>query len=105
MAALAAQTIALRSWWTRLWIDQANFRETIVMGKRPDHVRAPDYLSESPPLPASIASPPVVQSPTLSKDKVASDDPSRGASVDENHKKPDPTRYGDWEIKGVAVDF
>ena len=22
-----------------------------------------------------------------------------------NKKKLDPTRYGDWEVKGIAVDF
>ena len=48
--------------------------------KRPKHLDPPDYLSKSPPVP----------------------EPAPG--IDE--KKPlDPTRYGDWEKKGVAVDF
>ena len=48
--------------------------------KRPKHLDPPDYLSKSPPVP----------------------EPAEG--IDE--KQPlDPTRYGDWEKKGVAVDF
>ena len=23
----------------------------------------------------------------------------------EGHKGPDPVRYGDWEVKGIATDF
>ena len=52
---------------------------------RPDHVRAPSYLSKSPPVPT----------------------PEKGADgkpAGEEHK-PDPTRYGDWEKKGIAIDF
>ena len=26
-------------------------------------------------------------------------------SDDEKKKSLDPTRYGDWEVKGIAVDF
>ena len=26
-------------------------------------------------------------------------------SNDANQKKLDPTRYGDWEVNGIAVDF
>ena len=48
--------------------------------KRPKHLDPPEYLSKSPPVP----------------------EPAEG--IDE--KKPlDPTRYGDWEKKGVAIDF
>jgi len=53
------------------------------MGKRPDHVRAPAYLSKSPPVPQP--DPPGAQ-PKLSEEL-------------------SPTRYGDWERKGIAVDF
>lgn len=51
--------------------------------KRPKHLDPPDYLSESPPVPepAAVEPPPA--------------DPER----------LDPTRYGDWEKKGVAIDF
>ncbi|MAR78927.1 MAG: DUF1674 domain-containing protein [Rhodospirillaceae bacterium] len=30
-----------------------------------------------------------------------------GASLSDDEKKKslDPTRYGDWEVKGIAVDF
>lgn len=54
------------------------------MGKRPDHVKAPSYLAESPPVPEPA--PPARQ---------PGDDPLAR----------DPVRYGDWELKGVAVDF
>jgi hypothetical protein len=55
------------------------------MGKRPDHVKPPEYLSESPPVPEPDAKP--------------------LATGHENPDRPDPTRYGDWEKKGVAIDF
>jgi hypothetical protein len=53
--------------------------------KRPKHVKAPDYLSKSPPVPM----PEAVESglPAGEEDKL------------------DPTRYGDWEKKGIAIDF
>jgi hypothetical protein len=53
--------------------------------KRPKHLDPPDHLSPSPPVP----------------------EPGPGAAeppAGEGHK-PDPTRYGDWERKGIAVDF
>jgi len=53
------------------------------MGKRPDHVKPPAYLSKSPPVPEPAAAlPPPAESDPL-----------------------EPTRYGDWEHKGIAVDF
>ena len=55
-----------------------------MTSKRPAHVKAPAYLSKSPPVPAPE---PFVRAPEP--------DPDR----------PDPVRYGDWELKGVAVDF
>lgn len=53
--------------------------------KRPKHVKAPAYLSKSPPVPT----PEVV-------------DPASPAGEE---SKLDPTRYGDWEKKGIAIDF
>ena len=52
--------------------------------KRPPHVKAPAYLSKSPPVPEPQAVP-----------RAAEPDPDR----------LDPVRYGDWELKGIAVDF
>ena len=54
--------------------------------KRPKHLDPPDYLSKSPPVPAPGAVEPAAPPPG---------EPER----------LDPTRYGDWEKKGVAVDF
>jgi hypothetical protein len=54
------------------------------MGKRPEHVKPPEYLSKSPPVPKPEAPP---------------------AERGEDPLGRDPTRYGDWELKGVAVDF
>lgn len=50
---------------------------------RPPHVKPPAYLSPSPPVPAP------------EKVEAAKDDPLG----------LDPTRYGDWTLKGRAVDF
>lgn len=51
-------------------------------GRRPAHVKPPAYLSKSPPVP---------QPEAIKEDK----DP-----LGRN-----PVRYGDWELKGIAVDF
>jgi hypothetical protein len=53
--------------------------------KRPQHLDPPAYLSKSPPVPAPEAGETV---------------PPEGEA-----KRLDPTRYGDWEKKGIAVDF
>lgn len=53
------------------------------MANRPDHVKPPAHLSKSPPVPKPEA---VVR---------PEDDPLG----------TDPVRYGDWERKGIAVDF
>ena len=53
--------------------------------KRPKHVKAPAYLSKSPPVP-----------------KPGTTDCGFPAGEE---GKPDPTRYGDWEMKGIAIDF
>lgn len=50
------------------------------MAERPPHAKPPANLSKSPPIPEPDA--PKGEKETLS-----------------------PTRYGDWEKKGVAIDF
>jgi hypothetical protein len=54
--------------------------------KRPKHLDAPAYLSPSLPVPepqsVDVAPPPEGEEDRL-----------------------EPTRYGDWERKGIAVDF
>ena len=55
------------------------------MAQRPPHVRAPDYLSKSPPVPEP--EPLVPQKEHGGKEGL------------------EPTRYGDWEHKGIAWDF
>jgi hypothetical protein len=54
--------------------------------KRPKHLKPPNYLSKSPPVPkpqpATKVEPPAGEEERL-----------------------DPTRYGDWEKKGIAIDF
>lgn len=54
--------------------------------KRPKHLDAPAYLSPSLPVPVPDAM----------------QDPAPPAGEEE---RLDPTRYGDWEKKGIAVDF
>jgi hypothetical protein len=54
--------------------------------KRPKHLDPPAYLSKSPPVP----------------------EPSKGSEPDAlagEGERRDPTRYGDWEKKGIAIDF
>lgn len=53
------------------------------MGKRPAHVKPPAYLSRNPPVPA----------PRQVERSVTDPLPR------------DPVRYGDWELKGIAIDF
>ena len=54
--------------------------------KRPRHLDPPDHLSETPPVPE-----PGVGEPA--------------GAPDGEEGRLDPTRYGDWEKKGIAVDF
>jgi len=53
------------------------------MAKRPDHVKPPAYLSKSPPVPK----------------------PAQGDRQQDEPDGEDPTRYGDWVRKGIAIDF
>lgn len=61
----------------------AIFNEDAMTSRRPPHLNPPKHLSPSPPVPE----PREVEPPK--------DDPLG----------LDPTRYGDWESKGIAVDF
>ena len=54
--------------------------------KRPKHLKPPAYLSPSPPVPEPEAIEPPAP-PAGEEDKL------------------DPTRFGDWEKKGIAIDF
>ena len=53
------------------------------MAKRPDNLKPPAYLSKTTPVPKASTRPKI------------NDDPLG----------QDPTRYGDWTLKGIAVDF
>jgi hypothetical protein len=53
---------------------------------KPKRPRAPAYLSKSPPVP--------------DPEPATSPEPPAG-----EEKRLDPTRYGDWEKKGIAIDF
>lgn len=54
--------------------------------KRPKHLDPPAHLSPSPPVPEPEEAAP----------------PTAPAGEEE---RLDPARYGDWEKKGIAVDF
>jgi hypothetical protein len=54
--------------------------------KRPEHLKPPAHLSPSPPIP----------------EPEAGETPEAPAGEETSL---DPTRYGDWEKKGIAVDF
>ncbi|WP_081987761.1 DUF1674 domain-containing protein [Sphingomonas sp. 37zxx] len=53
------------------------------MGTRPAHVKPPAYLSKSPPVPQ----------------------PETVAPPQDDPMGKNPVRYGDWELKGIAIDF
>ena len=57
-----------------------------LVKKRPKHLDAPRYLAKSEPVPEPEAIEPA--------------EPPQGEP-----ERLDPTRYGDWEKKGIAVDF
>jgi hypothetical protein len=54
--------------------------------KRPANLRPPKHLSPSPPVPSPSA-------------------PGPAEAPAGEEQRLDPTRYGDWEKKGIAVDF
>ncbi len=54
------------------------------MGQRPAHVKPPEHLAPNTPVPAPEAVERHPEADPLGRD---------------------PTRFGDWELKGVAVDF
>lgn len=57
-----------------------------MAGQRPSHVKPPAHLSKSPPVPQ----------PGPAQEDV----PEHGGP-----KGREPTRYRDWENKGIAWDF
>ncbi len=57
-----------------------------MTGQRPPHVKPPAYLSKSPPVPQP--------------------QPPEAEPVEHGGPKGrEPTRYNDWENKGIAWDF
>lgn len=54
-------------------------------GERPPHVKPPAHLSKSQPVPQP--------------------DPLPAADKEQDPLGINPVRYGDWELKGIAVDF
>ena len=56
-----------------------------MAGRRPDHVKPPAHLAKSPPVPKPESGP---------------DGEEHGGP-----KGREPTRYGDWENKGICWDF
>ena len=55
------------------------------MGHRPEHVKPPAHLSPNPPLPEAA--------------------PVTGDQDKNDPLGLNPVRYGDWELKGIAIDF
>lgn len=69
-----------------MWVNVAPDSNGIAMaGKRPPTLKAPAYLSKSPPVP----------------------EPEAGQAGEEHGgpKGREPTRYGDWESGGICRDF
>jgi hypothetical protein len=61
---------------------ERSHRNMTEPSRRPSHVKPPAHLPPSPPVPQPA-------------EPVATNDPD-GLS---------PVRYGDWEKKGIAIDF
>jgi hypothetical protein len=55
------------------------------MGQRPPHVKPPKHLSPNPPVPKP--------------------EPVEAKKDGEDPLGLNPVRYGDWELKGIAIDF
>ena len=55
------------------------------MGQRPPHVKPPEHLSKNPPVPEA--------------------DPLNPEKPQDDPLGLNPVRYGDWELKGIAIDF
>ena len=53
------------------------------MAQRPDHVKPPAHLSKNTPVPA----------------------PELREEPEHDPLGRNPVRYGDWEHKGIAIDF
>jgi len=56
-----------------------------MAGKRPDWIKAPAHLSENPPVPTP--------------------EPIETQAEHGGKEMLEPTRYGDWEHKGICWDF
>ena len=56
-----------------------------MAGNGPPHLIPPKHLSKNPPIPQPA--------------------PVEPAAEHGGSKGKDPTRYGDWERKGICVDF
>jgi hypothetical protein len=68
-------------------MDGSDSTKRAKSGQRPAHVRAPVYLTPSPPLPPEQGGEP-------------------GATSEHGGPKgAEPTRYGDWEKNGICWDF
>jgi hypothetical protein len=69
-----------------MWERSTLVKGIAMPGRRPKHLKAPAHLSKSPPVP----------------------EPEEGRKANPpagEENRLDPTRYGDWEKKGIAVDF
>ena len=62
------------------------FNAHLCAMKRPKHLHPPAHLSPSPPVPE--------------REPLTEQEPPAGEET-----RLDPTRYGDWEKKGMAIDF
>jgi hypothetical protein len=58
-----------------------------IMGQRPEHVKPPAHWAKATPAPE----PDPIGTPA--------------SIAPEDEQALNPTRYGDWERKGIAVDF
>ncbi|MGE5539693.1 MAG: DUF1674 domain-containing protein [Gemmatimonas sp.] len=86
-------------------------KDPLPEAKTPGAAPAPGYRTLTPgaPKPAAAAQPSPAKpapKPEAAKPEPGKADPAKpDATPDEEKPHADPTRYGDWEVKGRCIDF
>jgi hypothetical protein len=75
-----------------------------AMSANGDTVRSPDRLSQSRDKSGRVLTPAAQRALAEAEARRARPEPDRPREWN-GRKGPDPVRYGDWEVKGIASDF
>jgi hypothetical protein len=95
-------------WTSHLWFSDGYAKSEVMPSdpdqppQRPTSGAVPDPTSKAPPLPrAAQRALAEAAARRAERERKATDQPKEAGGRD----GPDPTRYGDWEINGLASDF